>query len=117
VRCRTGRRWVDNTSKALPEILRYSETMVQSAVTSRAPVPTSSAGGSKPASSVASASDLIRRLHDRPDDFEATKALQELTALSRSATPSADPAAQDAIVRAGLSGVERMRRWVARRMR
>ena len=77
----------------------YSKTMVQPAVTSRAHA------------------DLIRRLHDRPDDFEATKALQELTAESRSATPNADPAAQDAIVRAGLSGVERMRRWVTRRMR
>jgi len=73
--------------------------MVQSAVASRAQA------------------DLIRRLHDRPDDFEATKALQELTAESRAATPNADPAAQQAIVRAGLSGVERMRRWVTRRMR
>jgi hypothetical protein len=61
--------------------------------------------------------DLIRRLHDRPDDFAATKALQDLTAASRHAHPNADSAAQDAIVRAGLSGVQRMRRSLTRRTR
>ena len=135
-----GGRRPSNASNALPESGCYYEVVVQPAVTSRSPVPTSTAGGSRPRASVAYAgshedgesaaasstaptataltqANLIRRLHDRPDDFEATKALQELTARSRAATPNADPAAQDAIVRAGLSGVERMRRWVTRRTR
>jgi hypothetical protein len=59
-----------------------------------------------------SRADLIRRLHDRPDDFAATKALQELTAASGHARLNDDSSAQDAIVRAGLSGVQRIRRSV-----
>jgi hypothetical protein len=61
--------------------------------------------------------DLMRRLHDCPDDFAATKALQALSAASRQARPNADPAPQDAIVRAGLSSIQRMRRWITRRTR
>ena len=53
--------------------------------------------------------DLLRRLHDHPDDYAATEALQALTAASRRELPNADPAAQAAIVRAGLSGMQRMR--------
>jgi hypothetical protein len=70
-----------------------------------------------PAAIARTRGDLIRRLHDRPDDFAATKALQALSAASRQARPNADPAAQDAIVRAGLSSVQRMRRWITRRTR
>jgi hypothetical protein len=61
--------------------------------------------------------DLLRRLYERPDDYAATEALQVLAAASRHAMPNADPAAQDAIVRAGLSGVQRMRRSTTRKQR
>jgi hypothetical protein len=61
--------------------------------------------------------DLLRRLHDRPDDFSATEALQALTAASRRELPNADPAAQAAIVHAGLSGVQRMRQAAIGRKR
>jgi hypothetical protein len=85
--------------------------MVQEALRTRAPM--MNARGARETRHA----DLIRQLHDHPDDFEATKALQELAAASRTATPNAAPAEQAAIVRAGLSGVERMRQWVTRRTR
>jgi hypothetical protein len=119
----------------------YSDVMVQvTVVNPRSPVPTSSAQEARSRSSFvhvgcraedepAAASmdttpaiaptraNLIRRLHDRPDDFAATKALQQLTAASGHAGLNDDSTAQDAIVRAGLSSVQRIRQSVTRRMR
>jgi hypothetical protein len=74
--------------------------------------------GTNDATEVARArADLLRRLHDSPHDFAATKALQELTSVSRHIRPVGGPAAQDAIVHAGLSGTRRMRRWITRKIR
>jgi hypothetical protein len=70
-----------------------------------------------PTAGVPTHGDLMRRLHDRPDDFAATTALQALTVASRDARPHADPATQVAIVRAGLSCIQRRRRSVTRRTR
>src|SRR5437868_5325399 len=70
-----------------------------------------------PAAIARARGDLMRRLHDRPDDFAASKALQALSAASRQERPNADPAPQAGIVRAGLSSIQRMRRWAARRTR
>jgi hypothetical protein len=69
----------------------------------------------RPLSAALTQANLVGWLHDRPADFEATKALQELAATSRRGARNADPAAQAAVVHAGLFGVEQVRRRVTRR--
>jgi hypothetical protein len=53
---------------------------------------------------------LIVRLQNRSDDFAATRALQAVYSASARLVSRPDPSERDRFVRAGLSGVERIRR-------
>jgi hypothetical protein len=60
---------------------------------------------------------LIVRLHKRSDDFAATRALQAVSSASARLVARTDQCEQDRSVRAGLSGVERLRIWLRTRIR
>jgi hypothetical protein len=55
--------------------------------------------------------ELLARLHRHPDDFEATRELRELDA-DPARIAVRDDRRSDALVRAGLTGIQRLRdRW------
>jgi hypothetical protein len=60
--------------------------------------------------------DLLVRLHNRPDDFAATEALQAVYSASARLGPHVDRCERDRLVHAGLSGVDRMRIWLRTRI-
>jgi hypothetical protein len=62
-------------------------------------------------------SSLIVRLHNRSDDFAATRALQAVSSASARLVSRTDRWEQDRLVHAGLSGVERLRIWLRTRTR
>ena len=59
---------------------------------------------------------LVARLQKRSDDFAATRALQAVTAASARLVSQAHPGEQDRVLAAGLSGVDRMRIWLRKRI-
>src|SRR6266545_2912704 len=60
---------------------------------------------------------LLVRLHNRSDDFAATRELQALNALAAHLRSHIDPLESDRAMRAGLSRFERTRVWLRSKAR